>query len=211
MTQRGFSLVEISIVLVIVGLLLGAVLRGQSLIDSARVRNLINQQEAIKTAFYAFQDRFRALPGDYQLASQMIPDVPAWANGNGDGEIGGAESLLAWMHLSRAGFISGAYAMAGVSEGPNQANSPANPFGGLLTLANDAEFAGATSARLNLSTGGQVPATVLAEVDRKTDDGNPATGAFRATQATAVPANGCVIDGRWAATDARNCGGAYLF
>ena len=69
--QTGFTLIEIAIVLVIVGLLLGGVLKGQELITSARVRNMISQQDGIKAAYYGFQDRYRALPGDYREASTM--------------------------------------------------------------------------------------------------------------------------------------------
>ena len=67
--SRGFTLIEIAIVLVIIGLLLGGVLKGQELITGARVRNLISQQDGIKAAFFGFQDRFRALPGDYAAAT----------------------------------------------------------------------------------------------------------------------------------------------
>ena len=63
--QQGFTLIEIAIVLVIIGLLLGGVLKGQELITSARVRNLISQQDGVKVAYFGFLDRYRALPGDY--------------------------------------------------------------------------------------------------------------------------------------------------
>src|SRR6476620_3558482 len=69
---RGFTLIEIAIVLVIIGLLLGGVLKGQELITGARVRNLISQQDGIKAAFFGFQDRYRALPGDYAAADTNI-------------------------------------------------------------------------------------------------------------------------------------------
>ena len=69
---RGFTLIEIAIVLVIIGLLLGGVLKGEELIRAARVRNLINEQQNIKAAFYGFQDRYRALPGDYGSAANNI-------------------------------------------------------------------------------------------------------------------------------------------
>jgi prepilin-type N-terminal cleavage/methylation domain-containing protein len=112
----GFTLIEIAIVLVIIGLLLGGALKGQELITSARVRNLISQQEGVKAAYFGFLDRFRALPGDYDQATVNIAQVVPGActgNGNGNGriELGGAanENVLVWEHLSKAGFINGSY------------------------------------------------------------------------------------------------------
>ena len=57
-----------SIVLVIIGLLLGGILRGQELIQGARVRNVIDQQNGVRAAFFAFQDRYRSIPGDLSAA-----------------------------------------------------------------------------------------------------------------------------------------------
>src|SRR5450631_3504157 len=85
--QSGFTLIEIAIVLVIIGLLLGGVLKGQELIQSARTRNLISTDDGIKAAFFGFQDRFRAYPGDYTQATQNIAGVAAGSNGNGNGQI----------------------------------------------------------------------------------------------------------------------------
>ena len=75
--QQGFTLIEIAIVLVIIGLLLGGVLKGQELIQNARVRNIISQQDGIKAAFFGFQDRYRGIAGDYRdaLAQQNIPGM----------------------------------------------------------------------------------------------------------------------------------------
>src|SRR5215470_5599339 len=91
--SKGFTLVEIAIVLVIVGLLLGGVLKGQELITSARVRNLISQQDGIKAAFFGFQDRYRALPGDYAAASANIAGVNIAGDGNGRIEAGGGGAI----------------------------------------------------------------------------------------------------------------------
>src|SRR5688572_28769310 len=115
--QSGFTLIEIAIVLVIIGLLLGGVLKGQELITAARVRNLISNQDGIKAAYFGFLDRFRALPGDYANATTNITNVSTVAacgtagNGNGNGRIEAAtnEHILAWDHLSHAGFINGTY------------------------------------------------------------------------------------------------------
>ena len=125
---RGFTLIEIAIVLVIIGLLLGGVLKGQELITGARVRNLISQQDGIKAAFFGFQDRYRALPGDYAAASTNIAGVVVTGNGNGRIEAGGAgaihEEILVWNHLTAAGFLNGSYTMANSSvTAPAQSNN----------------------------------------------------------------------------------------
>src|SRR5215216_5548834 len=107
--ERGFTLIEIAIVLVIIGLLLGGVLKGQELITGARVRNLIQQQDGVKAAYFGFLDRFRALPGDYANATTNITNVSTAAcnsgNGNGNGQIETTanENTLVWEHLSKAG------------------------------------------------------------------------------------------------------------
>src|SRR5215210_5593314 len=109
--ESGFTLIEIAIVLVIIGLLLGGVLKGQELITGARVRNLIGQQDGIKAAYFGFLDRYRALPGDFKNAKTTIKDTTE--NGDGDGQILNSgttkEGTLAWEHLAKAGFINGAY------------------------------------------------------------------------------------------------------
>src|ERR1700752_3577159 len=111
--SKGFTLIEIAIVLVIIGLLLGGVLKGQELITAARVRNLISQQDGVKAAYFGFLDRYRALPGDYSQASATIAcGALNCQNGNNNGRIetaavGGGidEHIAVWEHLSRAGFI----------------------------------------------------------------------------------------------------------
>ena len=70
--QSGFTLVEIAIVLVIIGLLLGGILKGQELINSAKAKSLANDFRAIPVYIYGYQDKFRALPGDdAQVAAHL--------------------------------------------------------------------------------------------------------------------------------------------
>jgi prepilin-type N-terminal cleavage/methylation domain-containing protein len=69
--QSGFTLVEIAIVLVVIGLLLGGILKGQQLINSARVRNLADQNSGVQAAYYGFIDRFRNLPGDMRCTAAI--------------------------------------------------------------------------------------------------------------------------------------------
>ena len=220
--QSGFTLIEIAIVLVIVGLLLGGVLKGQELITSARVRNLISAQEGVKAAFFGFQDRFRGLPGDYLLASQNINNVGTVCgtngNGNGNGQIEAAESVLAWEHLSKAGFITGSYTCAATE---SQNTTPFNPYNVTLQLIFDNNYGtGTPAAKHNLKTGAQIPVEIIAEVDRKVDDGRPYTGSFQfspyAGNGTAPTAANCVNAGgatpEWNATSGQaNCGAAVIF
>jgi len=223
--QRGFTLIEIAIVLVIIGLLLGGVLKGQELIQSARVRNLISQQDGIKAAYFGFLDRFRAIPGDYGQASPNIANVAATSNGNNDGRIesiagGGTidEHIAAWEHLSKAGFINGSYTYAAGNETTTSAAT--NPYARYLRLIYDSTYGtGTPTARHNLKTGNQVPSDILAEIDRKVDDGNPVGGTFQfsiyagsASGGTAPTVANCYSGTTWnAATVEPNCGGASLF
>ena len=182
---RGFTLIEIAIVLVIIGLLLGGVLKGQELITSARVRNIISMQDGVKAAFFGFLDRYRAYPGDYSQAVANIPGCAACQNGNNNGQItasgvAGAtihEQIAVWEHLSRAGFINGSYTYAAPPE--TTASAPTNPYGRYLQMIYDNVYDGAPTTRHNLKSGNQIPSDILAEVDRKIDDGSATGGSFR--------------------------------
>jgi prepilin-type N-terminal cleavage/methylation domain-containing protein len=234
--QTGFTLIEIAIVLVIIGLLLGGVLKGQELITSARVRNLISVQDGIKAAFFGFQDRFRALPGDYTLATTNINGATVNGNGNGRVESAGTCGAIAgcvayettglWDQLSHAGFINGTYTAGSATQ--SDANSPKNPYGIYLQLIYDGTY-GITSGgatKHNLKTGGQIPVEIIAEVDRKVDDGSPYTGGFQFSayvgNAATAPTEGSVTSpactsgnttaATWNATNgSTNCGGASVF
>jgi len=194
--QQGFTLIEIAIVLVIIGLLRGGVLKGQELINAARVRNIAAQLDGVKIAYLGFQDRFRALPGD-------MPDAVATANIQGIGATGGcgalggfcgngridpAENLVVWNQLSHANFISGSYsgtvgAVQGTTVAPASTTNPSNPYNGFILLTFDNDFgdinAAAPNPVLNIKTGGNIPSATLAELDRKVDDGIAGTGSFR--------------------------------
>ena len=219
--QSGFTLVEIAIVLVIIGLLLGGILKGQELIKNAKVRNVADQQNAIKAAYFAFQDRFRALPGDFSKASSNIATTAV--DGNGDAQILGNEQVHAWNHLTSAGFISCApcAAVAAAPGTPDDTNSPVNAYGGVMLIQFDNVYnngAATTGTNVNnIKSGNQIPSSVLAEVDRKIDDGNPRTGSLRFSTfkaiGTAPDPTKCAAAGSdsWIVTTVEaNCGAASL-
>ena len=231
--SRGLTLVEVTIVVTIMGLLVEALVTGQGLIYNARVHDLASQQSAVESAFQAFQDRFRALPGDYSAASTNITcGATPCLNGNGNFRIeagsGGAihEEILAWQHLSAAGFLSGSYVMANASvAAPAPDNTPANVVAGYLEIIYDSSwgYSGNSKSRHNIKKGNNIPAAVLAEVDRKIDDGLPGSGRFQfSTYAGAGTApvvggtpNGCTdansATALWIqAGGSDNCGAASL-
>jgi len=222
--QNGFTLIEIAIVLVIIGLLLGGVLKGQELITAARVRNLISTQDGVKAAYFGFLDRYRALPGDYNSATANIPSCAAVClNGDNNGQIAGAsEPQIAWEHLSKAGFITGSYLYPVAAAAAAPANTPTNPYGSLVQLIYDPTYRDAASdvgsgnSRHNLKTGNNIPSDILAEVDRKIDDGLANGGQLRHSTFGATPTTyaTCAVaaTNTWQSqTPVANCGAASLF
>ncbi len=120
--QKGFSLVELAIVLVIIGLITGGILTGQELIRASELNSVMADVNKYKTAVNTFKLKYNALPGDlanatayWGTASGGCPNGAGTGtqtcNGNGNGQIGRAnsESYRAWQHLANSGLISGNY------------------------------------------------------------------------------------------------------
>lgn len=121
----ALSLIELSIVLVILGLLVGGILAGQSLIRAAELRAVGEEWQRYRTAMHAFRDRYFAIPGDVTNAthfwghqasgtsacvSGITPaGTPGTCNGNGDSMITGTEMFRSWQHLQFAGLLEGSY------------------------------------------------------------------------------------------------------
>src|SRR6266699_1779816 len=142
--QPGFTLVEIAIVLVIIGLLLGGILKGQEMITQAKIKNVINDFNGIAAAMNSYQDRYRSLPGDDNSAAGR------WAgafsgNGNGQFDAGGAAEVYNnvpagpptaatpevnkfWWHLRLSGFVAGQTAVGDIAS----ITPPTNATSGIL-------------------------------------------------------------------------------
>jgi prepilin-type N-terminal cleavage/methylation domain-containing protein len=195
-SQKGFTLVEIAIVLVIIGLLLGGILKGQEMITQAKIKNVIADMSGVSAAMYGYQDRYKALPGDDKNAN------PRWSSttpGNGDGYIQGVynlappatlasttqtattESVMFWHHLRLAGFVSG-----------TGADQPFNAVSGKMGVqTGDGAAPGSVTGVLSDGAGtptkfsslmlcsGNLPDKIAISVDAQTDDGTGKKGSVR--------------------------------
>src|SRR6195256_1203131 len=198
-TDAGFTLVEIAIVLVIIGLLLGGILKGQEMITQAKIKNVINDFNGITVAITSYQDRYRALPGDDPNAAARWT-IQAPANGNGNGIIAGnynandtsgtagappaaAESNLFWQHLRIAGFVPG------LTVGTGSGTPPPNATGGLIGVESGVVGASGLGFTSTIICFSNLPEKIASAVDAQMDDSKPASGQVRAQlQSTANPA-----------------------
>jgi prepilin-type N-terminal cleavage/methylation domain-containing protein len=192
--NRGFTLVEIAIVLVIVGLLIGGVLKGQEMITNAKVKRIESDNSGISAAMFSYQDRYQELPGDDPDADTRFGDYSGSTNWAGDGNnvvddvwnknvtstppaaADVDESLKFWAHLRASGLISG---------GATDLRQPSNAYGGKIGIENGGFGYGGHSVIF-----GELGGNIVNILESRLDDGAPSTGRIRAvTAGTAVTAS----------------------
>jgi hypothetical protein len=155
------------------------------------VKRVAGQLDEIRASYFGFQDRFKALPGDFAEVDSAFECGLTCLRGNGDGRVRSEstplngsqvhEDLLVWTHLSLSGFLKGDYRMVDGEALATDLNSPKNPFSVYMQITFDGRYGMSDSGvpRHNLKSGAQVPIEVAAELDRKTDDGKPYRGAVQ--------------------------------
>lgn len=170
--QKGFTLVELAIVMTIIGLLIGGILKGQELMENARVTATIAQVKSYEAATTTFRDTFSAMPGDMANASARLPNCPAAtcqapaAATTGNSIVGPAggldsnstavsnvhpqveqsETILYWTHMLQADLIAGItdeYAQGGNTVAWGESHPAAKIGGGFLIGHGDGSTAGA--------------------------------------------------------------------
>jgi len=165
--QSGFTLVEIAIVLVIIGLLLGGVLKGQEMIKNAEIRSVITDVQGISTAMYAYRDRYNAIPGDDALG--VTHTSVASSDGNGNGVLlnvpssAAAEQTNFFAHLRAVNLLTG-----------SGTTLPSHSLGGSLSVSN-----GTNGLSGNVVCASAVDEADALIIDTKEDDGIYNTGTIR--------------------------------
>ncbi len=195
--SRGFTLIEIAIVLVIIGLLLAGILKGQELINNAKVKTYATDFRNISTMLFGYQDKFKAMPGDDPLVANHVPGstvatTPAGTLGNG--AINGAwdtttntdETCLFWQHVRLANFAPGSTI---VDCSANSDYWPKNANGGQIGIQSLNGFATITGtfAGSYIICSKNILGQFVLQLDATLDEGDPSTGAMRAIQQSAIP------------------------
>ena len=220
--QSGFTLVELAIVMIIIGLLIGGILKGQELIANSQVTATIAQVKGYDAAFTTFRDKYGATPGDMGNAQTRLPNCSGDAttncftptaggaivndNGTIDRQPGARalatitrEENQAWVHLLKANLISGVEPVDGVIVGgvlPEAKVGGAYKVGftangaltgiaraGALTPGHYLVITGDPALHSNNAASHALTASQAAQIDRKLDDGRPATGTVQANGA----------------------------
>ena len=173
--QRGFTKIELSVVLLVLGLIIAAVLTTQEIVQNRHITKALAAIQDYQTQFQIYQQKNGALPGDDRMAANRFKGFNL-TNGNGNGVIDGPfdaaqpsdESQMLWADLRAAGLVKSQETASA---------QPRNPFHGIYGFQNGAFKGAITTTVLCLSN---VPGTAAQLIDTRLDDGTSNSGAVQA-------------------------------
>lgn len=190
--SKGFTIVEMAVVLIISTLLMGATLKGQQLINVAKVKQLAADFSNIPMMIYGYQDKYKAIPGDDRNAANRFSGMAASVqNGDGEGLIAGkwfqfnstTDSSLIWQHLRLAGLMSGETDLWSANY------MPQNSLGKSIDIQSGSDYGSPPIVDLlgqpmhgtyTVCSRG-IPGELVISLDTRLDDGNPGMGRMLAT------------------------------
>jgi prepilin-type N-terminal cleavage/methylation domain-containing protein len=173
--HQGFTLVEIAIVLVIIGVILGGVLNARSVIRNAHNKDIVKAVADVATAAQQFRDRYGAWPGDLINPVSAIPDLSATCVGNGNGVINtGVESTCATEELIRSSMLRGD-ALAPLTLNGTVVVSLTNRTAAAALPG----LAGIPASWINVVRVQNIDCDTALQIDRAVDDASGTTGNFR--------------------------------
>lgn len=184
--DTGFTLIELSIVLVVVGLIIGSILVALSILQNARVTSTINLLQSVQSAFSTYNQNYNAVAGDDKQAATRFASAGVTNSGGGDGLVGTAssydgtataadgngayESAMVWADLRAAGLVKGS---------ATDVKPPSNPFGGVIGIQNGAFATNGIATGNNVMCISNVPGDAAKIIDQRQDDGDATTGNIR--------------------------------
>ena len=182
--ERGFTLVELAVVMVIIGLLIGGILKGQEMIENARVNSTISQVKAVDAASSTFQDMYDALPGDMLTAANRLPGAPGNGGGNNHLEtapfvVPTGDALLFFDHLNAADLLAATETALGIEADIRGAEITVGELQTTGALGSAAAARSGRYAAIGLEGNPAAPGLTQLQagrIDRKLDDGEPTTG-----------------------------------
>lgn len=228
--ESGFTLVELAIVMIIIGLLIGGILKGQELVANAQTTATVAQIKGLDGAIATFRDKYSQYPGDMRAPNTRLRDctsAPCSTSGNGNGRVdtpslGAApttttEGSVAMVHLAASDLISG------VTVDDNTlsfgAMLPEAKIGGGFWMGHTANGSGSgvtgmrpghylvmngTPTAVSGNNGG-LTATQAAQIDRKIDDGDPDAGSVQAPNY-----GGCITSNEYSEAEPDTSCGLYI-
>jgi len=203
--NHGFTLIELSIVMIIIGFIVAGIVGGQTLIRQARLRSVISEEDSVKTSINAFRVQYNEIPGDFDNAFSFWPTcgggVVTACNGNGNKAIELTatpdEVYLFWEHLNLAKLYPGSFTGTPFTTGDIDAKIGINVPGSKFPVTGITVWTDPVTGQNQIMFGGEQPHNITindvfttsdaSSIDQKIDDGQPGVGIVQADGQ--VPAN----------------------